>query len=60
MEKFEIETRLLKDGEVIAKRTTENWEVAEMNLQSLKDQHNKEDFKTPELVMSPKDVEGAY
>ena len=42
MEKFEIEISLLKDGEVIAKRTCENWEVAEMNLESLKGWWQKE------------------
>lgn len=45
MEKFEIEISLLKDGEVITKRTTENWNTAEANLDSLKRWYQERDAK---------------
>ncbi len=34
-----------ENGELIAKRETENWEVAEMSFQSLKDFWQREQFK---------------
>ena len=60
MDELEIKISLIKNDEEIAKRTTGNWEVAEQNLDSLKRWWQEEGYKTPELVMSPKDVEGAY
>ena len=60
METLEIKISSIKNDEEIAKRTTENWEVAEQNLESLKRWWQREGYKIPELVMSPKDVPNAY
>jgi len=60
-----IEIVLLDDfGNVIAKRTTSNWEVSEMNLESLREWWNMNGFrKKPRETleaMSPKDVDSNY
>lgn len=49
---MEIKIELINDsGEIIAKRTCEdNWEIAEMNLESLKQWHNAKTAREEELV----------
>jgi hypothetical protein len=48
---MEIEIRLLEEGEVMAKRTCEdNFEVAEMNLESLRKWYMAKTAREEELV----------